>query len=1331
MTDSQPLLRRIQQQQAELASVATVAADDKLDANPWLTRTSWACHLDGMEWDRMVTLLQPPQKEEITLQIIAEVVKTVMRKAQAYLLGPSCLFFHRVELNRQRADQGPTKPFVARLEAQTLDRYIAVWQRATGYVYRTFRDDERRYQLLPAQQAPWQTFVQLAENIPADEIEAMLHPPAEVPGNGVDDKQTPPPLTTLERAGLQAWIAWLDDNISSGEYANPLVSAMAILGYDVEQQTWMSPLNYTPKLAAIVKLGRMLIALHAVDQHREQLHQVQASIQDQVQRFGSTQKPSPMYWCIMLMTYGKAIRNTSTAGGTVRWDGEVVTHGRTRLDLHDFRAGIHSLQDRCRQQLWTKLLAVTAATDVPAIPWAHLEDFPAEQQTGYSFIQDPRTPWPVAGETWLFQRLVCEDNPVGLLRRRVDGVQPLADRGWDHQRVRQYMQAIIRFKEQLWVLAHLTSGQPARGSEVLSIRWRNTPAGGARNVFLEQRQVALVTAYHKGYHAQNSVKIVHRYLPQEVGELLIWYLWLVEPFHRQLEVAVYGRSWDTGFLWAEGAEDRLWHDYRVRTIMERETAIGMGVKLNVRIYRQLAVAIGRRYLQHQPATDDADSSDDEDQPADDVFDLQAGHSSRIAGTMYARGLTEAMGQVEWQRQVFRQASQAWHQFLQFPSAMTATAAKRKRGPDQSEADLPPAKRRQPTDIHTALRQLIGPEARFRGIQQEAIAAIQAGVSPIVAVMGTGGGKSLLFMLPALCAASASSELLHVTVVIVPMISLRADLAHRCHAVGLICMEWERQPHHMHTSIMLVTPESAVTTGFQTYLNRLKAQQLLDRIVVDECHVVLDSSEQFRPKLLQLPQLWLLECPIVMLTATLPPAEEVEFYRRMQLPPTLVTTFRASTVRPNVQYSVRPAARTAAQQQDQVVDVVQQCQDRYPDGKIFVYCMSVRQVEQLAARLNCPAYHRHVDGKADAFAAIMGPGGAVAVATNALGLGVDLPNIRAVIHVDGFRSLRDFGQESGRAGRDGLASESIVIGPVRPPADPAVAIWMAGQQCCRQIMDQYLDGDPTRIACQADEEACWVCRPLDPSMASSPSIASNLSIASSLSIASRLSIASSPSITSSSSVASRSVIASSAVIAKSLPPDQGLRISTPTTLRQHVQQRIRTEAAEVAGFTKAMQAWIGICPLCRISGYDNEHLLADCSRPEPIVQSVQNNVSQMLQCIRYAPYSACYDCGQPQWTCLRFISDGNGGWIRQAEDLCEGHGVIVGVIITAISAMPAWGASFIQRMEQEQVDTTSATAVGQWLGQKIRWSHHEAARIHQIFHEFTEFWVQQQGERWEL
>ena len=90
------------------------------------------------------------------------------------------------------------------------------------------------------------------------------------------------------------------------------------------------------------------------------------------------------------------------------------------------------------------------------------------------------------------------------------------------------------FKEKLAVLVHITSGQPARGPELLSIRHRNTAAGGQRNVFIEDGLVALVTRYHKGFYASGDAKVIHRYVPRAVGELIVWYIWLVVPFVEQL-----------------------------------------------------------------------------------------------------------------------------------------------------------------------------------------------------------------------------------------------------------------------------------------------------------------------------------------------------------------------------------------------------------------------------------------------------------------------------------------------------------------------------------------------------------------------------------------------------------------------------------------------------------------------------------------------------------------------------------------------------------------------------------------------------------------------------
>ena len=80
------------------------------------------------------------------------------------------------------------------------------------------------------------------------------------------------------------------------------------------------------------------------------------------------------------------------------------------------------------------------------------------------------------------------------------------------------------------LLIYLAAGQPPRGTEILSLRYINTLYGHYRSIFVENGIVGTVASYHKGYSIVGSTKIIHRYLPKEVGELLVYYLWLVLPF---------------------------------------------------------------------------------------------------------------------------------------------------------------------------------------------------------------------------------------------------------------------------------------------------------------------------------------------------------------------------------------------------------------------------------------------------------------------------------------------------------------------------------------------------------------------------------------------------------------------------------------------------------------------------------------------------------------------------------------------------------------------------------------------------------------------------------
>jgi superfamily II DNA helicase RecQ len=116
------------------------------------------------------------------------------------------------------------------------------------------------------------------------------------------------------------------------------------------------------------------------------------------------------------------------------------------------------------------------------------------------------------------------------------------------------------------------------------------------------------------------------------------------------------------------------------------------------------------------------------------------------------------------------------------------------------------------DTAAQLQQMMGKAAEFRGVQREAIDAIVARKSHVVAVMLTGAGKSMLFML------LAWAEQGGTTVVVVLLIALRGDMMRRCRKLGILCAEWESRCLLDAAAIVLVTPESAVGEEFATFLN---------------------------------------------------------------------------------------------------------------------------------------------------------------------------------------------------------------------------------------------------------------------------------------------------------------------------------------------------------------------------------------------------------------------------------------------------------------------------------------------------------------------------------
>jgi hypothetical protein len=109
--------------------------------------------------------------------------------------------------------------------------------------------------------------------------------------------------------------------------------------------------------------------------------------------------------------------------------------------------------------------------------------------------------------------------------------------------------------------------------------------GHHRNLFIEGGMVSTVTTYHKGYSTTGNTNIIHRYLPKEIGELLVHYLWLVQPFCRKLEMLVLRRrELPSPFLRAKRGSLDPWDSSRLSRVLQSETKEAFGFTLKISIY---------------------------------------------------------------------------------------------------------------------------------------------------------------------------------------------------------------------------------------------------------------------------------------------------------------------------------------------------------------------------------------------------------------------------------------------------------------------------------------------------------------------------------------------------------------------------------------------------------------------------------------------------------------------------------------------------------------------------------------------------------------------------
>ncbi|KAG6019369.1 hypothetical protein E4U40_007082 [Claviceps sp. LM458 group G5] len=563
------------------------------DKTGWWNRTKWVVHLGKSNLQHLAHAARLPGTDEPELKVVADSVEELIEDCVKGLESAP------LEVRRALKSVGgdPHQRPMNRLQNRDSQaRYANYWKRLICYALRVAQSEQ----------------LHEAENVDCDDEYEVEEEAVSVSGDDV----TGPIVKEDRMRDARRLFPWIDEtrdktrtilhsvacgrgvkdsilefsrslimqHLYTSEFVSPVVHFMAILGINPEHGTLREAQDYSYMLAGLVYCVRVIsleLLLPSKDREIQGGPEIQMFLA-QRKEFLQDGSMSVLSCMISLLAYGKRIAMEYGNVGSVFWtEGNrvMMLHG-ARIVMDKFRVMVGNAIDDAEDLLWLTLMSTPRESDRTELDIDTLTDDMSLRKRGSSFLDHKDN------------RLASKyfDVTVARLLKSKNGEKMRRDGKWNSTLASEYLRHVDKFRKLLLFCVHVTGGQPARGTEILSLRFKNGCVR-SRNVFLLDGYVMTITFYNKTDAEWDCPKILPRFLPWRVGQLLLSYLVYVQPLAALLGDDLGDGSFGSEYLWASKSEP--WDTSKLTSILRQRTGQDLGQELGTLQFRHAAVGIGR------------------------------------------------------------------------------------------------------------------------------------------------------------------------------------------------------------------------------------------------------------------------------------------------------------------------------------------------------------------------------------------------------------------------------------------------------------------------------------------------------------------------------------------------------------------------------------------------------------------------------------------------------------------------------------------------------------------------------------------------------------------